>query len=142
MVDEERGAGGGHRRRRDEAQGGPRPARTRREDRDREDHRAHGGRGRGRGRGDNYRSSSPPPLTRRMTAREEQKERERLLKSEMRKAVPSLPILLTRLKEKRLLPAIFFIFSRAGCDQAAQTIATKFKGPRDPTQDIFDFDDG
>ena len=101
----------------------------------------YGGRGRGRGRGDNYRSSSPPPLTRRMTAREEQKERERLLKSEMRKAVPSLPILLTRLKEKRLLPAIFFIFSRAGCDQAAQTIATKFKGPRDPTKDIFDFDE-
>ena len=104
------------------------------------DSRQGGGRGRSRGR-DDYRSSPPPPLRRRMTAREEQKERERLLKSEMRKAVPSLPILLTRLKEKRLLPAIFFIFSRAGCDQAAQTIANNFKGPRDPTMDMVDFDD-
>jgi superfamily II RNA helicase len=69
-----------------------------------------------------------------MSARDERKERERLLKAEMRKAVPSLPILLTRLKEKNLLPAIFFIFSRAGCDNAAQTIANTYKGPRDPTR--------
>jgi superfamily II RNA helicase len=71
-----------------------------------------------------------------MSAREERKERERLLKGEMRKAVPSLPILLTRLKEKNLLPAIFFIFSRAGCDNAAQTIANTYKGPRDPTRGV------
>ena len=71
-----------------------------------------------------------------MSPREERKERERLLKSEMRKAVPSLPILLIRLKEKKLLPAIFFIFSRAGCDQAAHTITNSYKGPRDPNQDI------
>jgi superfamily II RNA helicase len=76
-----------------------------------------------------------------MSARDERKERERLLKSEMRKAVPSLPILLTRLKEKNLLPAIFFIFSRAGCDNAAQTIANTYKGPRDPTRgDVIDED--
>ena len=49
---------------------------------------------------------------------------------------PSLPILLTRLNDKKLLPAIFFIFSRAGCDQAAETISNSFKGPRDPTVDI------
>lgn len=72
-----------------------------------------------------------------MSSREERRERERILKREMRKAVPSLPILLTRLKEKNLLPAIFFIFSRAGCDQAAETTKNAFKGPRDPTIDDF-----
>jgi hypothetical protein len=87
----------------------------------------------GRGRG--YR-----PASRKLNPREERKERERLLKREMRKAVPSLPILLIRLKEKRLLPAIFFIFSRAGCDQAAQTMANTFKGPRDSTRNV-DVDD-
>jgi len=64
------------------------------------------------------------------------KERERLTRKEMRKAVPSLTILLARLKEKNLLPAIFFIFSRAGCDQAAETICNSFKGPRDPNFDL------
>ena len=88
------------------------------------------GRGRDRGR---------LPRVDQMSSREERKERERMLKREMRKAVPSLPILLSRLKEKNLLPAIFFIFSRAGCDQAADTIRNAFKGPKDPTVDI-DFD--
>ena len=37
-----------------------------------------------------------------MSAREERREKERLMKSEMRKAVPSLPILLMRLNEKNL----------------------------------------
>jgi superfamily II RNA helicase len=63
-----------------------------------------GGRGRGK------RSSNSG----RMSNREERKERDRMLKREMRKSVPSLPVLLERLKEKDLLPAIFFIFSRAG----------------------------
>ena len=58
----------------------------------------------------------------RMSARDERRERERLLRSEMRKAVPSLPVLLKRLEQKDLLPAIFFIFSRAGCDEAAETV--------------------
>ncbi len=79
-------------------------------------------RGRGRGRGRKIDSASLSP-------RERQKERERLTRKEMRKAVPSLPILLVRLKEKNLLPAIVFIFSRAGCDQAAETICNSFKGP-------------
>ncbi len=57
-----------------------------------------------------------------MSAREEKRERERLLKSEMRKAVPSLHFLLRKLDQRSLLPAIFFIFSRAGCDSAAETI--------------------
>lgn len=71
-----------------------------------------------------------------MSNREERRERDRILKREMRKAVPSLPVLLERLNEKDLLPAIFFIFSRAGCEQAANTVRTAFKGPRDPTRDI------
>ncbi|CAJ1906663.1 unnamed protein product [Cylindrotheca closterium] len=88
-----------------------------------------GGRGRGR------RSSG----NRRMSNREERREKDRLLKREMRKSVPSLPVLLERLKEKDLLPAIFFIFSRAGCDQAADNIRSAYKRPRDPFRDV-DFD--
>ena len=77
-----------------------------------------------------------------MSSREVRKERERILRREMRKAVPSLPILLARLKEKNLLPAIFFIFSRAGCDQAAETMCNSFKGPRDPNIDAdIEFED-
>lgn len=57
-----------------------------------------------------------------VSAREEQREREKLLKSEMRKAVPSLHFLLRKLNQRSLLPAIFFIFSRAGCDSAAESI--------------------
>lgn len=90
------------------------------------------GRGRGRGRGADSVSLSPG---------EKRKERERLTRKEMRKAVPSLPILLTRLKEKNLLPAIFFIFSRNGCDQTAETISNAFKGPLRMDGDLdFDFD--
>ena len=66
-----------------------------------------------------------------MSARDERRERERLLRSEMRKAVPSLPVLLKRLEQKNLLPAIFFIFSRAGCEEAAETVCQFMKGPRD-----------
>ncbi|KAL3933010.1 MAG: hypothetical protein SGBAC_010586 [Bacillariaceae sp.] len=84
------------------------------------------------GRGRSRRSSN----TRRTSNREERRERDRLLKREMRKSVPSLPVLLERLKEKDLLPAIFFIFSRAGCDQAADSIRSAFKGPRDPFMEI------
>ena len=76
-----------------------------------------------------------------LSSREEKKEKERLLRREMRKSVPSLPVLLARLKEQDLLPAIFFIFSRAGCDQAADAIRISFKGPRDPTMEIY-FEDG
>lgn len=75
------------------------------------------------------------------SSREEKKERERLLRREMRKSVPSLPVVLARLKEQDLLPAIFFIFSRAGCEQAADTIRSSFRGPSDPTMEV-DFEDG
>jgi superfamily II RNA helicase len=93
--------------------------------------RGSGGRGRGRSR--------QPIRTSPMSPREIRREKERIMRREMRKAVPSLPILLLRLKEMNLLPAIFFIFSRAGCDQAAETVSNSFKGPRDPNVDI-DFD--
>jgi len=82
-----------------------------------------------------------PSRSRPMSSREERKEKERLLRREMRKSVPSLPILLSRLNEQDLLPAIFFIFSRAGCDQAADSIRRSLKGPRDPTVEV-DFEDG
>ncbi|OEU09387.1 P-loop containing nucleoside triphosphate hydrolase protein, partial [Fragilariopsis cylindrus CCMP1102] len=62
--------------------------------------------------------------------------RERLTRREMRKAVPSLMILLTRLKEKNLLPAIFFIFSRKGCDETAENLCNGFKGPLNPNIDL------
>jgi superfamily II RNA helicase len=71
----------------------------------------------------------------RLSPRNEQKERERLLKNEMRRSVPSLPALLNRLRQRDLLPAIFFIFSRVGCDQAARTVHDFMKGSRDRLQD-------
>ena len=63
---------------------------------------------------------------------EERRQRERLLRSEMRREVPSLSSVLTQLKRKKSLPAIFFIFSRAGCDEAARSAFQTMKGPRDP----------
>jgi hypothetical protein len=69
-----------------------------------------------------------------LSPREERKERERLLRNELRRSVPSLPALVGRLEQKRLLPAIFFIFSRAGCDDAARVLARTMKGPRDPSR--------
>ena len=71
--------------------------------------------------------------TRKLSPREERRERERLLRNEMRRAVPSISVLLRRLDQQKLLPAIFFIFSRAGCDDAARGVYQAMKGPRDPT---------
>jgi superfamily II RNA helicase len=85
------------------------------------DSRSGGGRSRS-----SYRGASG----KRLSPRDERRERERLLKNEMRKSVPSLPALLARLQQKDLLPAIFFIFSRAGCDEAAQRVYQHMKGPR------------
>ena len=73
-----------------------------------------------------------------MSARDEVRERDRLLKRELRKAVPSLAILLQRLKQKKLLPAILFIFSRAGCDEAATTVCQQMKGARDTNLNLDD----
>ncbi|CAB9499189.1 viralicidic activity 2-like 2 [Seminavis robusta] len=73
-----------------------------------------------RGRG---RKSGP------MSPRDEKRERERLLKQELRRSVPSLAVLLKRLHQKNLLPAIFFLFSRAGCDEAARNVCNFMRGP-------------
>ena len=73
-----------------------------------------------------------------MSARDEIRERDRLLKRELRKAVPSLAMLLQRLKQKKLLPAILFIFSRAGCDEAATTVCQQMKGARDSNLNLDD----
>ena len=89
---------------------------------------------RGNDNWDSYRGGGARVRT--VSSREERKEKERLLRREMRKSVPSLPILLSRLNEQDLLPAIFFIFSRAGCDQAADAIRRSLKGPRDPTVEV------
>jgi ATP-dependent RNA helicase HelY len=88
-----------------------------------------GNRGRGDDNDDDYdsprrkmRSSySNPPV--KISQRETQRERDRLLKKELRRAVPTLHALLERLRRKDLLPAICFIFSRAGCDNAARSVA-------------------
>ena len=76
-----------------------------------------GGRGRGRGRDRNSESTYA------MSPREQQRQRDRLLRQEMRRSVPSLPFLIRRLDRQSLLPAIVFIFSRAGCDDAARSVA-------------------
>ena len=83
--------------------------------------------------GSGRRSRPVPQPMRKLSPREERRERERLLRNEMRRAVPSISALLRRLDQKDLLPAIFFIFSRAGCDNAARNVYQAMKGPRDPT---------
>jgi len=62
-----------------------------------------------------------------LSPKEERQEKEKMLKSEMRKAVPSLHFLLRKLNEKELLPAIFFVFSRAGCDEAAENVCYQMR---------------
>lgn len=57
-----------------------------------------------------------------MSGREKRKMKENLLKAELRKQVPSISTLIQRLRDYQLLPAIFFIFSRKGCDNAAQVL--------------------
>uniref|UniRef100_A0A7S3PXN5 RNA helicase n=1 Tax=Chaetoceros debilis TaxID=122233 RepID=A0A7S3PXN5_9STRA len=66
-------------------------------------------------------------VERRISPREERKQRERILKQEMRKEVPSLHFLVRRLNQIDLLPAIFFLFSRVGCDEAAGSICHQMK---------------
>jgi replicative superfamily II helicase len=72
-----------------------------------------------------------PKVFKRRNVKEEQKERERLLKKEMRRAVPSMYALMVRLQQKDLLPAIFFIFSRNGCDDAARMVYRYLCGTND-----------
>ena len=62
-----------------------------------------------------------------ISTREQRRMKENLLKTELRKSVPSITTLLRRLEEKELLPAIFFIFSRKGCDNAAEMLCENLK---------------
>ena len=62
-----------------------------------------------------------------ISAREQRKMKENMLKADLRKSVPSIATLLRRLEEKDLLPAIFFIFSRKGCDNAAEILCENLK---------------
>jgi len=61
-------------------------------------------------------------LKARLSPKEERRKREQLLKREMSRDVPKLSFLVKRLEQKDILPAIFFIFSRAGCDAAAREV--------------------
>lgn len=60
-----------------------------------------------------------------LSPREERRQRDKFLRQEMRRSVPSLPFLLRRLEQKNSLPAIFFIFSRAGCEDAAKYVCNE-----------------
>jgi len=71
-----------------------------------------------------------PRRNKSFTLKEERRSKERLLKAEMRKSVPSLAFIVRRLDEQNLLPAIFFIFSRAGCDKAAQMMSKELMVPK------------
>lgn len=62
-----------------------------------------------------------------MSAREQRKMKESMLKAELRKSVPSISTLVQYLRDNDLLPAIFFIFSRKGCDNAAEVLCDSFK---------------
>ena len=62
-----------------------------------------------------------------ISAREQRKMKENMLKQELRKAVPSIATLIEHLQDNGLLPAIFFIFSRKGCDNAAEVLCDIFK---------------
>jgi len=62
-----------------------------------------------------------------ISKREQRKMKENMLKAELRKSVPSVDTLVRRLKQKELLPAIFFIFSRKGCDNAAEILCETLK---------------
>jgi superfamily II RNA helicase len=101
------------------------------------------GRGRGGGGGSKRRdptSNAVYQSPRKLSPREERREKERLMRNEMRRMVPSLSALLSRLRQKELLPAIFFIFSRARCDEAARTVCQTMMGP-DPNRLLDDDED-
>jgi superfamily II RNA helicase len=66
-----------------------------------------------------------------MSLKEQRRMKESLLKSELRKSVPSISTLVKRLRQNELLPAIFFIFSRKGCDNAAEMLCESFKYEKD-----------
>ena len=64
--------------------------------------------------------------------REKRRMKENMLKTELKKSVPSIATLIRRLQDSDLLPAIFFIFSRKGCDNAAQILCDSLKSADEP----------
>jgi superfamily II RNA helicase len=66
-----------------------------------------------------------------ISGREKRRMKENMLKAELRKQVPSISTLIRRLQDNKLLPAIFFIFSRKGCDNAAQVLCENLKQSAD-----------
>lgn len=77
---------------------------------------------------DDYdRSYRPSPLS----TREQRKMKEQMLKTELRKSVPSISTLIEHLQDNELLPTIFFIFSRKGCDNAAEVLCATFKARKE-----------
>ncbi|KAL3764397.1 hypothetical protein ACHAWU_004570 [Discostella pseudostelligera] len=62
-----------------------------------------------------------------ISSREQRKMKENMLKAELRKSVPSIAALLRSLQKRDMLPAIFFIFSRQGCDNAAAILTDSLK---------------
>ena len=77
----------------------------------------------------------------RLRPKQEQKEREKLLRSEMGKSIPSLSYILRNMKQRDLLPAIFFIFSRAGCEEAAVAVCRDMKRKNQLTSK-YNFEEG
>ncbi|KAL7498164.1 hypothetical protein ACHAWT_007844 [Skeletonema menzelii] len=67
-----------------------------------------------------------------ISAREKRRMKDNMLKAELKKSVPSIATLISRLQDNDLLPAIFFIFSRKGCDNAAQVLAESLKSADEP----------
>ena len=62
-----------------------------------------------------------------ISGREKRRMKDNMLKAELKKSVPSISTLIRRLQDNNLLPAIFFIFSRKGCDNAAQVLCQNLK---------------
>jgi len=67
-----------------------------------------------------------------VSGREKRRMKDNMLKAELKKSVPSISTLIRRLQENDLLPAIFFIFSRKGCDNAAQVLCETLKSADEP----------
>jgi superfamily II RNA helicase len=80
----------------------------------------------------NFGSYSQQPIG----AREQRKMKEQMLKAEMKKSVPSISTLIEQLVENELLPAIFFIFSRKGCDNAAEVLCNSFKSREENKENL------
>lgn len=69
-----------------------------------------------------------------ISGREKRRMKDNMLKAELKKSVPSIFTLIKRLRDNDLLPAIFFIFSRKGCDNAAAILTDSLKNADEPKE--------